>query len=137
RFRRYQQLLEVEVWIEDNPAVGHTATYARRGAERSGSLEAADVVNVMVTRYRTDAGVARGVIELAQGLARDGSYRVEEIEVAGVRAVRLAARDERWLLWPARGHVIKLGRAGGDPGAAIPDELVEAYGDRYPSVLAA
>jgi hypothetical protein len=132
RFRRYQRLLDVEIWVADNPGVAHTASYARGAAEKRGRLAAGDVVSAVVTRYQRGLGVDRALIEFARKLARDATYRVEERVVGEVRLLLVSGGGEAWALWPAARHVVKLG----GPGVVdVPEDLIAAYGERYPSRL--
>ncbi len=133
-FRRYQSVLDVEVWVRDNSAVAHTASYAHKEAEKRGKLGEDDVVNAFVTRYQSDIGVERALVQFARRLASESSYRVTEHEVGGVRLIEIRGSGEVWAMWPARAHVIKIGGPGIE---AIPEGLVDAYGQRYPSRLQA
>ena len=69
RYRRYQQVLDVEVPIAGNPAVGYTATYVRGGATVA-------LVPVFVTSYDH----AKGLTETVRGwggiLARSDGPRM-------------------------------------------------------------
>jgi hypothetical protein len=133
-FRRYQRLLDVEVWVQDNPAIAHGASYVRTAAERRGHLSDADVASAVVTRYRTSAGVDRALVELARRLAHDASYTVEERSIQGVRLFTVTGGGEAWALWSAHRHVVKI---GGPRRTDVPEDLIEAYGERYPSRIAA
>jgi len=133
-FRRYQSVLDVEVWVPNNRAVAHTASYARKEAEKRGRLSEQDVVSAFVTRYQTDAGIERALIKFVRRLAQESGYRVEEREVADVRLVAISGAGETWALWPARRHVVKIGGPG---RRDVPESVVEAYGERYPSELKA
>lgn len=131
-FRRYQALQDVEVWVADNQAVAHTASYVRGQAEKTGQLQTSDVVNAFVTRYQRDQGIVRAVVKFARRLAQESGYVVEEDEKGGVRLIAIAGPDEKWVLWPAAGHVVKI---GGRELESVPTALIEAYGERYPSRL--
>jgi hypothetical protein len=133
-FRRYQRLLDVEVWVQGNPAVAHSVSYARGLAEKRGRLASGDVVNAVVTRYGKDLGIDRGLVQFARRLAQDRSYRVEERTVADVRLLWITGGGEAWAMWPARQHVVKVGGPG---RVDVPDALIEAYGERYRSRLTA
>lgn len=133
-FRRYQSVLDVEVWVRDNSAVAHTASYAHKEAEKRGKLSEVDVVNAFVTRYQSDVGVERGLVQFARRLASESSYRVSEQEVGGVRLIEIRGSGEVWAMWPARAHVIKIGGPGLE---TIPEAIVDAYGEKYPSRLQA
>lgn len=131
-FRRYQELLDVEVWVPGSRGVVHTASYARRAAEKGGRLGAGDVVSAVVTRYDKPVGVERALVKFVRRLAQDAAYKVEERSIEGVRLFALSGGGEAWVIWAARGHVVKL---GGPSIEAVPDDLIEAYGERYPSRL--
>lgn len=134
KFRRYQSVLDVEVWVQGNKAVAHTASYARASAEKRGKLDDNDVVNAFVTRYERDDGVRPALLAFVRRLANESGYKVEEREIEDVRVVEIAGAGERWALWPAAGHVVKIGGRG---LYTIPVSVVEAYGERYPSRLEA
>jgi hypothetical protein len=131
-FRRYQSVLDVEVWVEDNRAVAHTASYAHKEAEKRGRLAQQDVVVAFVTRYQSDTGIDRALVQFVRRLAAESGYRVAEREIEGVRLVEIRGNDELWAIWPTARHVVKIGGLG---RKAIPERLIEAYGDRYPSRL--
>jgi hypothetical protein len=131
-FRRYQELLDVEVWVPGNRAVAYTASYVRDEAEKRGRIGDRDVANAVVTRYDQETGVARAVAKFARRLAQESGYQVEESSVEGVHLVIVKGGDETWALWAARRHVVKIGGRG---IASLPDGLIDAYGERYPSIL--
>jgi hypothetical protein len=132
QFRRYQALQDVEVWVPDNEAVAHTASYVRGEAEKAGQLETRDVVNAFVTRYQSDEGIVHAVVKFARRLAQESGYVVEEGKKGGVRLIVITGPDEKWVLWPAPSHVVKI---GGRELESVPTALIEAYGERYPSRL--
>jgi hypothetical protein len=132
RFRRYQELLDVEVWVEGNRGVAHTATYARDAAEKLGRLTDEDVATAVVTRYERDDGVLRETVKFVRRLAGEGGYAVEEARLGGVRVVLITGHGEAWALWAAPRHVVKI---GGHGRGQVPGGLVERYGARYPSRL--
>ena len=132
KFRRFQPVLDVEVWVADNQAEAFTASYVREEAERRGRISDRDVVSVFVTRYQLDRGVLRETVKLARRLAQEAGYSVEEGKVGGVRAVTIIGHGEAWVMWAAGKHVVKVGGRGRDD---VPSGVVEAYGDRYPSVM--
>jgi hypothetical protein len=132
RFRRYQKLLDVEVWVPGNPAVGHTATYVRKDAEREGRITQETIASAFVTRYQQDRGVLRALIELVQRLENDAGYDVEVQSLGDVMVISITGQGESWALWHSAGHIVKVGGRG---LPALPEELVEAYGERYPSRL--
>jgi hypothetical protein len=131
-FRRYQELLDVEVWVPGNRAVAYTASYVRDEAEKRGRIEDRDLANAVVTRYDREAGVARAVAKFARRLAQEAGYQVEDTSVKGVHLVVVTGGDETWALWAAARHVVKIGGRG---IAGLPEGLIDAYGQRYPSVL--
>jgi len=133
-FRRYQSVLDVEVWVPDNRAVAHTASYARTEAEKRGRLGEEDVVSAFVTRYQRPDGIEQALIRFVRRLAQESGYRVEERELGDVRLVEVRGAGEAWVIWPSRAHVVKIGGPGRQ---TIPEAVVEAYGERYPSGLKA
>jgi hypothetical protein len=133
-FRRYQSVLDVEVWVPGNRAVAHTASYARKEAEKRGRLGEEDVVSAFVTRYQRNSGIERALVKFVRRLAQESGYRVEEREVGDVRLVAVSGGGEAWALWPSRRHVVKIGGPG---RRDVPEAVIEAYGERYPSVLKA
>ena len=132
-FRRYQQVLDIEVWVDQNKAVAYTASYARASAEKRGRLERGDVVNAFVTRYDSDDGVLRSVVKFARRLAQESGYVVEEKGIGGVRVIHISGHGETWALWSSKLHVVKIGGRDVD---SIPSDLVKAYAKRYPSRIA-
>ncbi len=132
KFRRFQPVLDVEVWVADNKAEAFTASYVRDEAERKGRIEDRDVVSVFVTRYQEERGVLRETVKLARRLAQESGYAVEEGKVGGVRAVTILGHGEAWVMWAAGKHVVKVGGRGRED---VPAGVVEAYGERYPSIL--
>lgn len=132
RFRRFQKLLDVEVWVPGNPAVGYTATYVRKDAEREGRVGQESIASAFVTRYEQERGVLRAMLELVQRLENDSGYEVEVHSPGDTLVISITGQGESWALWYSAGHVIKIGGRGLD---AVPEELVEAYGERYPSRL--
>ena len=131
-FRRFQPVLDVEVWVENNKAEAYTASYVSDVAERKGHVEDKDVVNVFVTRYEKDDGILRETVKLVRRLAAEQGYQVEEDKVGGARALRINGHGEAWVMWAAKKHVVKVGGRGRDN---VPDAMVSSYADRYPSVL--
>lgn len=132
KFRRYQEMQEVEVWVADNSAVAHTASYVRARAEKEGRIGDGDILNAFVTRYQSERGVLRATVVFVRRLAQESGYQIEEDKRAGVRLFTIAGHDESWVMWPSRGHVVKLGGRYVD---AVPDAIIDAYGERYPSTL--
>lgn len=131
-FRRYQRVLDVEVWIPENPAIAHAASYVDGAAARSGSVEPADVVSAVVAGYARSEGVREGVAAFARRQAGASGYEVEAVGAAGNLAVRFRGAGEAWVLWPSSSHVVKI---GGRERANVPTEVVEAYARHYPSSL--
>lgn len=132
QFRRFQEVLDVEVWVPDNRAEAFAGTYVRASAERAGHLGDDDVVNVLVTRYQRDDGVLRSTVKFLRRLAQESGYTVDEDKVEGVRLVKISGQGETWAMWASRGHVVKVGGRG---RTGVPDALVDWYGDRYPSTM--
>lgn len=132
KFRRFQPLLDIEVWIANNPAEAFTASYTRGAAEARGHLADDDIVNVFVTRYQKPDGIVRETVKLARRLAAEKGYRVDEVKIDGVRALTIQGEAEAWVMWPAKLHVVKLGGVG---RTRVPDSLVGEYTARYPSLL--
>lgn len=132
KFRRFQPVLDVEVWVENNKAEAYTASYVADQAEKTGHVEDKDVVTVFVTRYERDDGVLRETVKLVRRLAAEGGYQVDEDKIAGARALTINGHGESWVMWAAKQHVVKVGGRGRDN---VPSAMVESYADRYPSVL--
>ena len=131
-FRRFQPVLDVEVWVENNKAEAYTASYVADSAEKAGRVADKDVVNVFVTRYEKDDGVLRETVKLARRLAAEQGYQVEEDKIGGARALKINGHGESWVLWAAKNHVVKVGGRGREN---VPSSMVSSYADRYPSVL--
>lgn len=131
-FRRFQELLDVEVWVDGNKAEAYSASYITAAAEKRGRIEDKDLVNVFVTRYASPEGVVRATVKLARRLASEGGYQVEEAKIAGARALTITGRGEAWVMWPSTKHVVKVGGRG---RADVPVAMVESYAERYPSQL--
>jgi hypothetical protein len=132
KFRRFQPVLDVEVWVEGNPARAYTASYVTDEAEKRGRVEDADVVNVFVTRYDKADGVLRETVKLARRLAAEGGYHVEEDKIGGARALTIHGHGEAWVMWAAKNHVVKVGGRGRDD---VPASVVKSYAERYPSQI--
>jgi hypothetical protein len=132
KFRRFQPVLDVEVWVPDNKAEAFTASYVRDAAERKGRIEDKDVVSVFVTRYERDRGVLRETAKLARRLSQEQGYAVDEGKVGGVQSVSIVGHGEAWVMWAAGKYVVKVGGRGRDD---VPAGVVEQYGERYPSVM--
>jgi hypothetical protein len=132
KFRRFQPVLDVEVWVEGNKAEAFTASYVTEQAEKAGKVEDKDIVNVFVTRYESADGVVRETVKLARRLAAEQGYQVEENKIGGARALSITGNGEAWVMWPAKKHVVKVGGRGREN---VPSSMVESYADRYPSKL--
>ena len=134
KFRRFQPLLDVEVWVKDNKAEAYTATYvfARAEREHPTRLEDKDLVNVFVTRYARPDGVEREMVRFVRRLGQEAGYQIDEQKIGGVRVVTIAGHDEWWAMWAAPSTVVKVGGRG---RTDAPADLVKSYGARYPSVL--
>ena len=132
KFRRFQPVLDVEVWVESNKAEAYTASYVAEEAEKRGHVEDKDVVNVFVTRYEKDDGVLRETVKLVRRLAAEGGYQVDENKIGGARALSILGHGEAWVMWAAKNHVVKVGGRGRE---SVPESVVESYAERYPSVI--
>lgn len=122
RYRRYQQVLDVDVPIQGNPAVGHTATYVRAGRP-------VRVVPVFVTKYTR----ARGLTDTVRTrLRQTTSYDVLTREVDGSYVYRMQGESgDTWLCWVSGPFFVKVGAAEGEQEVA--EDIVETYLDVYPS----
>jgi hypothetical protein len=133
KFRRFQgPLLDVEVWIEGNKGIAHSASYITAESEKRGQITDKDLVNVTVTKYEKDDGIIRETVRFARRLASEKGYQVEEDKVEGVRLLQIKGPGEAWVMWPARGYVVKI---GGQGRTNVPEGLIEDYGDRFASRL--
>lgn len=133
-FRRYQAVLDVEVWVPRNRAAAHTASYVRKDAEKLGRINDGDICNVFVTRYKNDVGIDRALVKFARRLAQENGYSVEEKKLGGARLLLIKGRGETWAMWSAKRHVIKI---GGRSLPSVPEGVIEEYADRYPSRIKA
>jgi hypothetical protein len=122
RFRRYQHVLDVELVIESNTAEGHIASYVVTGGETP------RIVTAFVTVYDHAPSLAA---EVRARLATIGSYEQSVEEREGDYMHVLRSGDEEWVLWVSGQYVVKLGAAEG----GVPEDLIEAYLDPYPSDL--
>jgi hypothetical protein len=132
KFRRYQEVLDVEVWVDGNRGVAYTATYARGAAEKVNRLTDEDIATAFVTRYDRADGVLRETVKFIRRLAQEAGYQVEETKLGGVRVVVITGHGEAWAMWAAPRHVVKIGGHGREK---VPEGLVATYGERYPSQL--
>lgn len=123
-YRRYQRVLDVELAIEGNAAVGHTATYVRRSGEG-----AIPYVNAFVTVYERPAGLSAEIRRLVRSLA---SYDVDIIDVGG-RAFSLdGGIGDQWVVWVSGNRVVKV---GGTASEELVRSVVSEYMGLYPSDL--
>lgn len=132
KFRRFQPVLDVEVWVENNKAQAFTASYVADAAENRGRVGDQDVVNAFVTRYEKHDGVVREAVKLARRLASEQGYNVEQDQRGGGQAFTISGHGEAWVMWPAQNHVVKVGGRG---RKSVPESVVASYADRYPSRL--
>jgi hypothetical protein len=125
-YRRYQRVLDVEFPIQGNDAVGHTATYVRRSGGRTVSGYTA-----FVTVYQQPRALVAEVRDRLDTLA---GYEIRVGDVGGGYAWMLdGGEDDRWAIWVSENRVVKLGSTEG--GAAVPEEIADAYMSLYPSDL--
>jgi len=124
QYRRYQKVLDLEFPVEGNAAVGHTASYVRRGTGREVVFATA-----FVTVYEQAASLSA---EVADRLDTLGTYEVTVGELEGDYVWWLDGGDDRWALWVSGKYVVKLGFPRGEE---IPDDLADEYVDTYPSDL--
>lgn len=123
-YRRYQHVLDVELPVEGNAAEGHTATYLRRGEGEQVALATA-----FVTVYAQAASLAE---ELRDRLDELASYELTTVKREGEWVWQLEGDEATWVLWVSGRHLVKLGVPA---GRELPEELLEAYTDLYPSDL--
>jgi hypothetical protein len=122
RFRRYQQLLDIELPVADNPAVAHAATYVRSG-------ETIRIHPVLATRYEHSTGL---VDALRQQLRAMDGYSFEPTTIGRQPVWRMrGGGGDAWVLWVSGVHLLKVGAAEGE--SELPEALVEAYLSVYPS----
>lgn len=124
RFRRYQQVLDVEFSVADNPAVGHTATYIRPGGALS-------ISPAFVTVFERSAGLAPSVRKELRAM-QTYQYGVQKVHGEHVWTLDGEGGD-RWLLWPSGARIIKLGVP--EDGDEVPEDVRKAYLKAYPSDL--
>ncbi|MGF1464866.1 MAG: hypothetical protein ACFCGT_01930 [Sandaracinaceae bacterium] len=127
-YRRYQRVLDVEIAIAGNPAVGHTATYVRRPSRRSTRVP---FVTVFVTVYEEPTGLSAEVRRQVRGLS---TYEAAVDARHGAYAWALdAGPGDRWVLWVSRNRVVKVGTS--EELEAPPPDIVATYLGLYPSDL--
>lgn len=132
KFRRFQPVLDVEVWVDNNKAEAFTASYVSDDAEKRGHVEDKDVVNVFVTRYDKPDGVLRETVKLARRLAAEQGYQIDEAKIGGARTLTINGHGESWVIWASTNHVVKVGGRG---RTDVPSGMVASYADRYPSQI--
>jgi hypothetical protein len=127
-YRRYQRVLDVEIAIEGNEAVGHTATYVARRERRGEHIPYA---NVFVTAYDNAQGLAAELRRQVRSLA---SYEAEVRDFGGGRVWYLdAGPGDRWALWVSGRYIVKVG--GSEELEEVPQPIVSTYMGIYPSDL--
>lgn len=125
-YRRYQRVLDVEIAVEGNPAVGHTATYVRRARRTSRTIPFA---NVFVSVYADPTGLA---LELRRQVRALASYETEVRDFGGGRLWHLdAGPGDRWVIWVSGEHIVKVGVSDGE----VPEDIVSAYMSIFSSDL--
>ena len=123
-YRRYQKVLDIELPIPENPAVGHTATYVRGG-------EPLQIVPVFVTAYHRATGLTESVRERLREMDAY-TFGVRKLARENIWEMRGESGDV-WQLWVSGNQLVKIGAPEGHP--RVPPEVVEAYLDFYPSDL--
>jgi hypothetical protein len=124
-YRRYQRVLDVELPVEGNVAVGHTATYVRRS-----DTAGVPYVNAFVTVYDHAPGLAAEIRAHVDSLA---SYRSSVVDIEGGRAFALdGGPSDRWWLWVSSNRVVKI---GGTADEGLTRRVISAYMGVYPSDL--
>jgi hypothetical protein len=123
-FRRYQKSYDTEVPVAGNQATAHTAAYLQRTAAND-----VEVVTAFVAVYERAKSLAA---EARSALATLGGYELKPAELYGESVWLLSGGREQWCIWVSQNHLIKIGA----PAAQrIPEEIVEAYAEMYPSDL--
>jgi hypothetical protein len=117
-------VLDVEFPIEGNPAVGHTASYIRRGRSRQVRFATA-----FVTVYERPRALTA---EVRDRLTSLGTYDVTVGDLEGENVWWLDGGEDRWAMWVSGRYLVKLGAPRGEE---IPEDLAEAYTDLYESDL--
>ncbi|MDB4988383.1 MAG: hypothetical protein JWN04_3561 [Myxococcaceae bacterium] len=123
-YRRYQKVLDIELPIAENPAVGHTATYVRSGQELQ-------VLPVFVTVYQHGVGLAESIRHRLRAM-EEYTLDVKKLSRENVWQMRGESGDV-WLLWISGKELVKIGAPEGEP--QVPTSVVEAYLELYPSDL--
>ncbi|MDB4986722.1 MAG: hypothetical protein JWN04_1900 [Myxococcaceae bacterium] len=123
-YRRYQKVLDIELPIPENPAVGHTATYVRAGEEL-------EVLPVFITCYEHGKGLGESV---RQRLRAMDEYALDVKKLAREHVWQMRGESgDVWLLWVSGKDVVKIGAPEGEP--QVPPAVAKAYLEVYPSDL--
>jgi len=123
-YRRYQKVVDIELPVPENPAVGHTATYVRED-------DPVQVVPVFVTHYEHAAGLTESVRQRLRALD-EYTLDVDKLDRENVWSLRGESGDV-WMLWVSGRQLVKIGAPDGAP--RVPSSLAEAYLEFYPSDL--
>ena len=124
-YRRYQKVLDEEVQVPGNNAVGHTAGYVRRDGGRIVAFAIA-----FVTVYDRAAALSA---EIRIRLKDKASYSFSVKDVGGGHVWVLdGGETERWALWVSGRYLIKVGAPTYEK---IPEQIVADYMIEYPSDL--
>jgi hypothetical protein len=123
-YRRYQQVLDIEVAIPENPAVGHTATYVRSG-------QTPKALPVFVTAYAHGPGLGESVRQRLRAM-EEYTLDVRKLSRENVWQLRGESGDV-WLLWISGKELVKIGAPDGEP--QVPTAVAKAYLELYPSDL--
>jgi hypothetical protein len=125
KYRRYQKTLGIEVPIDGNEAVGHTATYLKR--EPSDRVAVATAFVTVYAHAKSLAAEARDRFRALEG------YHFSVIELSGDNVWLLdGGENERWVAWVSGQHLVKLGAPEGEE---LPEAIADAYLALYPSDL--
>ena len=123
-YRRYQKVLDIEVPIPENPAIGHTATYVQSG-------ETPKALPVFVTTYERGPGLGESV---RQRLRAMDEYTLDVRKLARENVWQLRGESgDVWVLWISGRELVKIGAPDGEP--RVPPAVAEAYLALYPSDL--
>jgi hypothetical protein len=134
-YRRYQKVLDIELPVPENPAVGHVATYVRGseplGARAKSGGEPPQIVPVFVTAYARAQGLSESV---RQHLRSMSEYTLEVRKIGGENVWHMRGESgDVWLVWVSGRQLVKVGAPDGFP--RVPEGVAEAYLDHYPSDL--
>jgi hypothetical protein len=133
-YRRYQKVLDIEVPIPENPAIGHTATYVQSATGKQSSAASTDeprVLPVFVTSYEHGKGLAESVRQRLRAM-EEYTLDVKKLSHENLWQMRGESGDV-WLLWISGKQLVKIGAPEGEP--QVPSAVVEAYLELYPSDL--